>query len=343
MTSMLITGMQPRIEFLRHGPGLAGIAGPGAESREETGSVSGGEGFWERAGTEFAKYPGNFDYPDTVMSDTSARYYVSGIHSKQPWFVLSAARYFSVAGSDNPSISHFYGFEAGRAADQTMAIPDGCIDILFDCNENRPEAKVCGTSMKATRVPFHPGHRYFGVRFVPGVIPDFLDASAEEVVGQELDLLDAAPVVRDTFEQIVSQREFALQARIFSRFYADKKPRQASDATNRAVLAIEAKHGNIRIRDLEKLTGCTTRTLQRQFHSDIGMSPKVFCRIIRCQSAVYDINHREKLAFSDLACDLGFSDQSHFLREFKQLVSTTPVDYQRRIQSDTYVSRLRCG
>lgn len=275
------------------------------------------------------------------MSDTSARSYVSGIHSKQPWFVLSAARHFSLFGSDNPSISHFYSFEAGNTAEQTMAIPDGCIDILFDCHESRPAAKVCGTTMQATNAHFSAGHRYFGVRFVPGIIPDFLQASASELVEHELNLLDAAPLIRDTFEQIVSQPEFALQAELFSRFYAGKQPRQASAASAQAVQAIRESHGNIRVRDLEQLTGYTTRTLQRQFHSDMGMSPKAFSRIIRCQSAVYDINHRDELAFSELACDLGFSDQSHFLREFKQFVSTTPVDYQKRIQHETYLNRIR--
>ncbi|WP_236037331.1 helix-turn-helix domain-containing protein [Marinomonas vulgaris] len=47
------------------------------------------------------------------------------------------------------------------------------------------------------------------------------------------------------------------------------------------------------------------------------------------------------VAFSDLACDLGFSDQSHFLREFKKLVSVTPLDYLHQVKQETYVSRLR--
>ncbi|MDO6749810.1 helix-turn-helix transcriptional regulator, partial [Gilvimarinus sp. 1_MG-2023] len=83
---------------------------------------------------------------------------------------------------------------------------------------------------------------------------------------------------------------------------------------------------SIHINDLEALTGYTTRSLQRQFRADMGMSPKAFSQIIRCQSAVYDINHSDQVAFSDLASDLGFSDQSHFSREFKKQVNTTPLD-----------------
>lgn len=337
MTLMLISRLAPRIEFLRHGRG----------EREQVGGFTKGasRGNFRKTGlapnllnvriTLTIRIPPcpmhQLAIPFQVYIPSSPGLY-SALKVISLWPALIVRRFPTSMG-----------LRRAPAPGTPMAIPDGCIDILFDCNESRPGAKICGTSIKAKPVSFQPGHRYFGVRFAPGVVPNFLDVSAKEVVGQELDLLDAAPMTQDIFEQIVDQPEFARQADLFSRFYRGKSPRAASGATACALQAIRERNGNIRIRDLEELTGCTTRTLQRQFHSDIGISPKAFCRIIRCQSAVYDINHRKQLAFSDLACDLGFSDQSHFLREFKQLVSTTPVDYQRRIHSDTYLSRLRCG
>lgn len=275
------------------------------------------------------------------MSDTSVRFCVAGIHSKQPWFVLSAARHFSLYASDNPAISHYYGFEAGASAAQTFAIPDGCVDILFDCNDSRPTARICGTTLAARNAHLSTGHRYFGVRFVPGVIPDFLDVSADELVDHEINLLDAAPVLQDTFEQIVAQPLFARQVELFRRFYNGKTPRAPSALTSQALREICTRKGNIRVKQLEQLTGYSSRTLQRQFQNDMGMSPKAFSQIIRCQSAVYDINHSKDVAFSELACDLGFSDQSHFLREFKKFVAATPFDYQKQIRDEAYLGRIR--
>ena len=71
------------------------------------------------------------------------------------------------------------------------------------------------------------------------------------------------------------------------------------------------------------------------------MSPKAFSRILRCQSALTSIHAQGDISFSDLAFNLGFSDQSHFLREFKKFVSTTPCDYQHRIAHDALFHRLR--
>jgi AraC-like DNA-binding protein len=266
---------------------------------------------------------------------------VSGIHSKQPWFVLGAAQDFLLYHSDIPDISHFYSFEADPSTEQVLAIPDGCVDILFDCDECRPTAKVCGTTLSATNAEFIHNHRYFGVRFAPGVIPDFLDASAIELIEHQLNLLDVAPKAMSVFEKIVSRRIFSEQVNAFENFYLNQSTRKLSVLTLQTVGEIFAQKGNIQIQDLATSTGFTTRTIQRQFLADMGMSPKAFSRIIRCQSAVYDINHSKGVTFSDLACDLGFSDQSHFLREFKKLVSVTPLDYLHRVKHDAYVGRLR--
>ncbi|WP_021020215.1 helix-turn-helix domain-containing protein [Vibrio gazogenes] len=281
-----------------------------------------------------------------VMSKASIVKRVAGIHAKQPWFVLSAAQDFSLCSSDIAEVSHFYGFEADSSASLTLAIPDGCIDILFDCDATSPTAYVCGTTLEATRANFVHQHRYFGVRFVPGVIPDFLNASASEMINHLLRLHDVVPTCNALFEQVVSAPTFVQQVTLTQQFLKDKllnnrRRRRFSPLTSQAIELICHHKGNIQIKQLEALTGYTSRTLQRQFLGDLGLSPKAFSRIIRCQSAVYHINHQQQVIFSDLAYGLGFSDQSHFLREFKRLVSATPLDYQKRVKHETYLNRIR--
>ncbi|SJN59742.1 transcriptional activator FtrA [Vibrio ruber DSM 16370] len=280
------------------------------------------------------------------MSTASIVSRVAAIHAKQPWFVLSAAQDFSLCSSEIPEVSHFYSFEADQSAALTLAIPDGCIDILFDCDANAPAAYVCGTTLEATRANFVHQHRYFGVRFLPGVIPDFLDASAREMVNHLLYLPDVVPTCHALFEQVVSTSTFVRQVSLTQQFLKDKflnsqRKRRFSPLTVQAIQHIFDHKGNIQIKQLEAMTGYTSRTLQRQFLSDLGLSPKAFSRIIRCQSAVYHINHHRQVVFSDLAYGLGFSDQAHFLREFKRLVSATPLDYQKRVKHETYLSRIR--
>jgi AraC-like DNA-binding protein len=140
---------------------------------------------------------------------------------------------------------------------------------------------------------------------------------------------------------LVSQPEFAGKVALLGQFLRGQNARKVSQLTLKAVQSICEEKGDICLKQLEEQTGYCSRTLQRQFLSDLGMSPKAFSRIIRCQSAIYDINHRDDIAFSELACDLGFSDQPHFLREFKKFVSATPVEYQQQVKQATYLQRIR--
>ncbi|WP_417553695.1 helix-turn-helix domain-containing protein [Marinomonas fungiae] len=275
------------------------------------------------------------------MHQTHIRHRLEGIRAKQPWLVLSAAEKFHVATSDNPAISHFYSFEAGNPGPETVAIPDGCVDVLFDCDASQPTAEVFGTPMSAIGIELKSRHRYFGVRFASGIIPDCMKLSAQELIEHHYSLLDVIPQTEQLFEAIVSQNNFADQVAICQSFFAGKTPRPMAPLTQAVVRFIFEHQGNIRVDELADVTGYTTRTIQRQFLADIGMSPKQFSRIIRCQSAVYQINHSSTVTFSDIAFDLGFSDQPHFLREFKKLVHATPMSYQSQVKQQTYYDRIQ--
>ncbi|MEL0635711.1 helix-turn-helix domain-containing protein [Marinomonas sp. TI.3.20] len=265
---------------------------------------------------------------------------LKSIRSKQPWMVLSAAQKFSLSNARNASISHFYSFEVKDDDEAIFAIPDGCVDILFDCDSSRPSAKVYGTPLEATSIPFNRGHRYFGVRFSAGIMPDFLATSAQELVCNEHTLNEINPNINQLFEQVINTECFTEQVAYFEQFYGHQEARKCSATTYQVMKSIYQHNGNIKIQDMETLTGYTRRTIQRLFIDDIGVSPKLFSRIVRCQSAVYNINHSDHLELSNLAFDLGFSDQSHFQKEFKKLVSTTPLLYKNSVKHDDYINKL---
>lgn len=258
---------------------------------------------------------------------------------EQPWFVLNSSRY-AVVPCEHPAISHFYAFDVAHSAD-LLAVPDGCVDIVFDCDATRPSVKICGTPLQAQRVELLQGHHYFGVRFAPGVIPGFINVMAEDLTEQEWDLLQVSAFAQSVFENIVNAPLLQDQIKLFNDYLAPRLMGRTSKLTNLVIQQALAHRGDLRIQHLEDLSGYTSRTIHRQFSQDTGVSPKAFFRIIRCQAALDTLNNQRDVSFSDLALDLGFSDQSHFLRDFKKLVSTTPCDYQRKMLQSAYNERIR--
>ncbi len=79
--------------------------------------------------------------------------------------------------------------------------------------------------------------------------------------------------------------------------------------------------------NVQKELHLTERTFQRMFENNIGISPNAYRRICQFNSAFTDLNLRNYNNLSDLAFNHGYSDQSHYIRAFKEFTSINPTEY----------------
>lgn len=262
---------------------------------------------------------------------------VSNFCLEQPWFVFNATQRYCVAESIDPRISHFYSFVVDRSDSRALAIPDGCVDIIFDCDGNNPSARVCGSPAKVRQFDLQQGHRYFGVRFCSGYTPTFLTMSACELRDQEFELSHAMNGAEEFLELMVIHQSFDKLCNGVDSYLRDCLRLPAAGLTECLLTMIKQHRGCLAMSDLERRFSCTGRTIQRQFKECTGMSPKSFSRIVRCYEAL-KLLEKQKSSTLDIALELGFSDQSHFQREFKELVNITPLDYVKRAEVSEYLA-----
>ena len=91
-----------------------------------------------------------------------------------------------------------------------------------------------------------------------------------------------------------------------------------------AIARIENSAGNVSIRALAKALGWSERRLQRTFTEHVGVAPKVFARLVRFDALMTRVHTHPEERWADQALELGFSDQSHLVREVRQLSGVTP-------------------
>lgn len=226
------------------------------------------------------------------------------------------------------------------AAPHTV-LPDGCMDLVFDF---APQPQVSGIGSGARSrptwggavvgtmtVPLHvaprPAQDFFGVRFRPAMAPAFLRASAAEFTDASVPL--AAVWGREGLEleqRLAAARAIPRRVAVMERELLRRLPRlPAADLrVHAAVQLILARSGAVSIAAAASYAGITRQHLARRFAEHVGVSPKLFSRVVRFQSLLAHLHDRRALLWSDAAAAAGYYDQSHLIADFRQFAGLTP-------------------
>lgn len=228
----------------------------------------------------------------------------------------------------------FYQFKTTQNAEYNInALPDGCIDIIFCCHKEKYYAEICGSVLQSRTIKFLPETEYYGLRFLPN--KDILQSNlpTKEFIGKQILLNDAISFVQPPTEKIISEKSFT------NKIYLTKSlllPKIFSNKgipviTLQALDKIYRTRGNITMKEIGLEFGYSTRYIRKQFEAHIGISPKLFCRIVRFQSSLSMLLNQEHNKPFDIIATHGFYDQAHFINEFKSFGCNSPLQFQNNI------------
>jgi AraC-like DNA-binding protein len=63
------------------------------------------------------------------------------------------------------------------------------------------------------------------------------------------------------------------------------------------------------------------------FRDEVGLTPKLFCRIQRLRQVLYLLVGKEHVDWMDVALTCGYFDQAHFIHDFRTFAGCTPTAY----------------
>src|SRR6266566_1425288 len=215
-----------------------------------------------------------------------------------------------------------------RAADHSPGsvgpqriLPDGCLDIVVGPRQ----AIVVGAMTRPIVLPPGDGAGLIGVRFRPGMATAFLRIPAAALTDDHAPLEALWP----DGEQVADNVGSALGAdRAISRLAETLTSRLSRIAAVppdllMAVERIIARGGRIDVSRLAASLGVTRQHLARRFAAHVGVPPKTFCRVVRLWKVLRSTTGG-RVNWAGLAADLGYSDQSHLVTEFRSLTGLTP-------------------
>jgi AraC-like DNA-binding protein len=205
-------------------------------------------------------------------------------------------------------------------------LPDGCVDIVW-VNDTAPV--VAGPATHVCIVCLPPRSMVVGVRCRPGLAADLLGLPATALLNQEVPLRDVcARLAERLSSQVAEQRsvteKLAVVEAALTSHLARAKP---ADALVTACIAWLAQHPSGRVHQLSRMSGLSSRQLQRRFSAAVGYGPKTCHRILRFQR-VLAVARKPQIFDGNLpllALETGYADQAHMTREIQRLAGRPPT------------------
>lgn len=211
----------------------------------------------------------------------------------------------------------------GREASCTL-LPHPCVNLVLDGGR----LAIAGVGRDRFTYTYRGAGRVFGVKFRPGGFLPFLGSPVGELTGIPAEQL-WGPAATELAAHMTAARGVDELVASVERFLRARWPPEDPqvELVGRIVAALLHDRTIARVDDVTERFGIPPRTLQRLFQRYVGVSPKWVLRRYRLHEAAAALAEEQHRPWADVAAELGYYDQSHFIRDFTTAIGLTPVAY----------------
>jgi len=250
----------------------------------------------------------------------------------------SKPKYKLARYSPSPDLSHFikrYWIVTwdlrGRAPYEQVILSHPNVNLVIE----KGNSKVYGVSKMTSSHLLQGQGKVLGVKFQPGGFYPFWKAAISDLTEKSVRFQDAFGISCEALEQewLELEDEDGMIAGI-ERFFRSCLPERDEQAefVREVVDSIAEDRELMRVDDLVHRFGIAKRTLQRLFNRYVGVSPKWVIQRYRLHEAAAQMEQGSAPDWSQLSTELGYFDQSHFIKDFQSIVGCSPEEYVRAVQ-----------
>jgi AraC-like DNA-binding protein len=170
-----------------------------------------------------------------------------------------------------------------------------------------------------------------GVSFKPAGSFPFSGGHAGELqdLSIPLDLLwgRSAHVLR---EQLLEAATASAKFEILERFLCCQVLRSrppGHPAIRYAVDVFQKKAGAVRVSSVSNRVGLSDRRFIELFRREVGMTPKLYCRVSRFRAVVSSLGSTMAVDWAGIAAACGYYDQAHLIHDFREFAGVSPSAY----------------
>lgn len=216
-------------------------------------------------------------------------------------------------------------------------LPDGCVELILNfgarfrehqengLQEPQPMNLLVGQMTRPILIAPTGSVQLLGIRFHPGGTFPFFRIPMQEFTNQVVELgavagqFECDLIARAEAAPASQIRIGAIEELLVDRVRHFKHDSWLIDLSARIVHL----GGQVSVDELAAKAGVGSRQLERRFLREVGIGPKLLCRILRFQQIFRAVN-RNDAGWAAVAADCGYYDQAHLIRDFQQFAGQTP-------------------
>lgn len=205
------------------------------------------------------------------------------------------------------------------------------VNLVFEKNRTR----IYGVTPETSSHVLEGRGKVVGVKFKPGGFYPFWKDSVANLTGHSIPLEDVFSIDSQSLEEaVLSEKDNSKAVERVDAFLMKQLPKPDLNVqlVNEIVQLIQEDRSILKVEEAAQRAGMHVRTMQRLFERYIGISPKWIIKRYRLHEAAEAIEEEASLNWSQKSLDLGYYDQSHFIRDFKAILGCSPEEYIRELR-----------
>ncbi|PWW11215.1 MULTISPECIES: helix-turn-helix domain-containing protein [Pseudidiomarina] len=249
------------------------------------------------------------------------------LHQKESQQLYSLRRYYPKLELTD-FVDQFWLVDWSLPANKTHTqrnIPDPNFHLVI----SHDSVKVLGPVTKVYNYTMSGKNRIIGVKFSLGALQPFLSLPFVEYVDKEIDAAEVfGKNLTEALSRLLSINNDALICEVLEKKLSPLKT-SACDSqqyVQKLVSLIKDDPSVSKVSQLSERAGRSPRLIQRYFKKHIGLSAKWLIRKYRLHRVLERLDAGE-VSILDVVMELEYTDQSHLIRDFKEIIGATPNGY----------------
>jgi AraC-like DNA-binding protein len=253
------------------------------------------------------------------------------------------------------SVKCFWIHEASFPCDIERDItPDGCVELIFNFGSpylllttnpptELPTAFIVGFQHTTPPIRLHGTVKVVAARLFAWAALALLQDNVDTRTNAVTPLGPGWAALLERLKSAVSQARYEEAAKALEEFLVQRERLRTSHPKliQTAARLLHDTGGEYRVADLADDCRASARQIERGFQRVVGTTPKVFARVLRFDKAQRRLMFDPDADLTELAHECGYSDQAHFIKEFKVFTGKTPTQYARQMRAMQDVLRSK--